>query len=55
MALTDIDYTAGQAQHFIIEIAQGTLGTPADIHYNREIEELVLQGGTAAADRMDIF
>ena len=54
MALTDINYTAGQAQHFILEIPEGTLGTPDDILFERTIEELILQAGSAA-DRMDIF
>jgi hypothetical protein len=31
MALTDIDFQEGEGQDFIVELALGVLGTPADI------------------------
>lgn len=31
MALTDIDFSEGEGQDFIVEIPAGTLGTPADL------------------------
>lgn len=31
MALTDIDFSEGEGQDFIVEIVAGTLGTPSDI------------------------
>lgn len=31
MALTDIDFQEGEGQDFIVELALGALGTPADI------------------------
>lgn len=31
MALTDINFNPGEGQDFIVELALGSLGTPADI------------------------
>jgi hypothetical protein len=42
MALTDIDFSEGEGQDFIVELPQGTLETPADILVESESDAFLL-------------
>lgn len=42
MALTDIDFQEGEGQDFLLELALGALGTPADIVVESESDAYLL-------------
>lgn len=42
MALTDIDFSEGEGQDFIVELPSGTLETPSDILVESESDAYVL-------------
>lgn len=42
MALTDIDFSEGEGQDFIVELPAGTLGTPNDFLVETESDAYLL-------------
>lgn len=56
MALTDIDFSEGEGQDFIVELSAGTLGTPGDILVETQSDAyLLLETPVVTGGGGDIF